>query len=81
MKHNRGPSLQQTEIRLVFDLIKLGCRTSNDIAGATNDNITIHAASAYLSRLEKRGKIRRTGGLVRYHINSRGSIQWKPMKK
>ncbi len=81
MKRNRGPSLQHTQIRLVFNLLKEGCRTSTDIAGATDNVINIHCASAYLTLLEKRGKIRRISGLVKYNRNSRGSIQWRPVQK
>jgi hypothetical protein len=79
-KPNRGPSLQQTQIRRVFNLLKAGCRTSTDIASATDNVINIACASAYLTLLERRGKIRRIGGLVKYKPYSRGSIQWKPIQ-
>jgi len=70
----RKRDLIHTEIRSVFESVRAGCRTSTDIEATLN--IPLHNASAYLTLLEKRGKIRRLPEMVKYGNNRRGSIQW-----
>jgi hypothetical protein len=67
------------QIDAVLQAVKWGCRTSQEISDVTK--IPIKHCSAYLSTLERRGKIERTGRVCFYNRegdrHTHYAVQWK----